>query len=59
MQAHTIGGGDRPELKVVELGATVVLLRPFSPDAEGHRADVVLGHPDLAGYRARPTTAPR
>ena len=47
MQAHTIGGGDRPELKVVELGATVVLLRPFSPDAEGHRADVVLGHPDL------------
>ena len=39
---------------MVELGATVVLLRPFSPDAEGHRADVVLGHPDLAGY-ARPT----
>jgi aldose 1-epimerase len=53
--SHTIGGGDLPELRVVELGATVVSLRAFSPDAEGHRPDVVLGHPDLAGYRARPT----
>lgn len=52
---HTIGGGDLPELRVLDLGATVVSLRAFAPDAQGARPNVVLGHPGLAGYLTAPT----
>ncbi|HYN68550.1 MAG TPA: aldose epimerase family protein [Ornithinibacter sp.] len=55
VHVHTIGGADRPLVRVLDFGATVVSLEAFAPDAGGRRADVVLGHPGLAGYTASPT----
>ena len=55
VHAHTVAVAGGPELRVLELGATVASLHAFAPDADGIRPNVVLGHPDLAGYTAEPT----
>lgn len=55
VQVHTIGGHGRPELRILDLGATIASLRAFEPDARGSRPNVVLGHPSLAGYTTNPT----
>ena len=55
VHAHTVAVAGGPELRVLELGATVASLHAFAPDADGVRPNVVLGHPDLAGYTAEPT----
>ncbi len=55
VHAHTIGGPGRPQLRILDLGATVASLEAYSPNAEGERPNVVLGHHDLAGYLATPT----
>ncbi len=55
VHCHTLGGEERPQLRVLDLGATVVSLRAFEPDPQGGRPNVVLGHPGLAGYTTTPT----
>jgi aldose 1-epimerase len=55
VHAYTIGGPDRPQLRILDLGATVASLEAFSADAGGARPNIVLGHRDLAGYLTTPT----
>jgi len=55
VHCHSVGGDDRPLVRVLDLGATVASLQVFEPDARGSRPDVVLGHLGLAGYTAEPT----
>ncbi|MFQ6171196.1 aldose epimerase family protein [Oryzobacter sp. R7] len=55
VHAHTIGGADRPQLRVLDLGATVASLHAFDPDPHGERPNLVLGHRDVGGYLRTPT----
>lgn len=55
VHAHTIGGAGGPQLRILDLGATVASLHAFNADASGSQPNVVLGHWDLAGYTATPT----
>ena len=55
VHAHTIGGPGRPQLRILDLGATVATLEAFSPDPDGTRSNIVLGHRELTGYTAAPT----
>ena len=55
VHAHTIGGPGQPQVRILDLGATVASLHAFSADSTGARASIVLGHRDLAGYTATPT----
>ncbi len=56
VHAYTIGGPDQPQVRVLDLGATVASLHAFSADSTGHRPNVVLGHQDLSGYAATSPT---
>lgn len=55
VHAHTIGGPGRPQVRILDLGATVASLQAFDADSTGTRPNIVLGHRDLAGYATSPT----
>lgn len=56
VHAHTIGGPEQPQVRVLDLGATVTSLHAFSADATGRRPNVVLGHHNVSGYAATSPT---
>ena len=60
MHAHTVGMPGGPQLRVLDLGATVASLHALSGDAgqadqSGRSPSLVLGHPTVRGYTAEPT----
>ncbi|WP_270887940.1 aldose epimerase family protein [Pedococcus sp. 5OH_020] len=55
--AYTLGGEGAPELRVLDVGATVQSLRPHDPrggGVDGYGPNLVLGHREASAYVARP-----